>query len=54
MIVFTATTSTANVKAQITKPKIQITSGQTSVPAVKMETDDTLKRKREDEDYDVS
>ncbi|XP_020287329.1 transcription initiation factor TFIID subunit 9 isoform X2 [Pseudomyrmex gracilis] len=49
----TATTSTATVKTQITKPKIQITSGQT-LPVVKMETDETLKRKREDEDYDVS
>lgn len=53
MNIFTATTSTANVKTQITKPKIQITSGQT-LPVVKMETDETLKRKREDEDYDVS
>lgn len=52
----TATTGTAvttsAVKAQVAKPKIQITSGQT-MPAVKMEVDESMKRKREDEDYDV-
>lgn len=49
----TATTSTTAVKTQVTKPKIQISSNQT-LPAVKMETDETLKRKREEDDYDVS
>ncbi|XP_011165025.1 transcription initiation factor TFIID subunit 9 [Solenopsis invicta] len=49
----TATTSTTTVKTQVTKPKIQITSNQT-LPAVKMETDESLKRKREEDDYDVS
>lgn len=48
----TATTSTATVKTQVTKPKIQISSAQT-LPTTKMETDETLKRKREDDDYDV-
>lgn len=48
----TATTSTTAVKTQVTKPKIQISSAQT-LPTVKMETDETLKRKREDDDYDV-
>lgn len=47
-----ATTSTATVKTQVTKPKIQITSAQT-LPTVKTEADETLKRKREDDDYDV-
>jgi len=50
----TATTSTTTVKTQVTKPKIQITSAQT-LPSVKMEiSDNALKRKREEEDYDVS
>ncbi|XP_014475841.1 PREDICTED: transcription initiation factor TFIID subunit 9 isoform X2 [Dinoponera quadriceps] len=50
----TATTATTAVKAQVTKPKIQISSAPT-LPPVKMETEDSsLKRKREDEDYDVS
>ncbi|KMQ89809.1 transcription initiation factor tfiid subunit 9-like protein [Lasius niger] len=48
----TATTSTATVKTQVTKPKIQISSAQT-LPAVKVETEESLKRKREDDDYDV-
>lgn len=48
----TATSSSATVKTQVTKPKIQISSGQT-LPTVKTETDETLKRKREDDDYDV-
>ncbi|KAG5318179.1 TAF9 factor, partial [Pseudoatta argentina] len=45
-------TSTTTVKTQVTKPKIQITSNQT-LPSVKMETDESLKRKREEEDYDM-
>lgn len=49
----TAPTGTATVKAQVAKPKIQVSSGQT-MPPIKMETDDILKRKREDDDYDVS
>ncbi|XP_011700316.1 PREDICTED: transcription initiation factor TFIID subunit 9-like isoform X2 [Wasmannia auropunctata] len=49
----TATTSNTTVKTQVTKPKIQITSNQT-LPVVKMETDESLKRKREEDDYDVS
>ncbi|KYM77548.1 Transcription initiation factor TFIID subunit 9, partial [Atta colombica] len=48
----TAATSTTTVKTQVTKPKIQITSNQT-LPTVKMETDESLKRKREEEDYDM-
>jgi len=51
--IFTATTNTTTVKTQVTKPKIQITSNQT-LPAVKMETDESLKRKREEDEYDVS
>lgn len=39
-------------KAQVTKPKIQISSGQTG-PAIKLEMEDSMKRKREDDDYDV-
>lgn len=50
---FLAPTTTAAVKTQMTKPKVQISSGQT-LPPVKIETEDSsLKRKREDEDYDV-
>ncbi|XP_012539043.1 transcription initiation factor TFIID subunit 9 isoform X2 [Monomorium pharaonis] len=45
--------STTTIKTQVAKPKIQITSTQ-AMPAVKMETDESLKRKREEEDYDVS
>lgn len=49
----TATTSTT-VKTQVTKPKIQVTSVQT-MPPVKMEIEEaSLKRKREDDDYDGS
>ncbi|XP_031830444.1 TBP-associated factor 9 [Nomia melanderi] len=48
----TATTGPATVKAQVSKPKIQITSGQT-MPPVKMEIEDSMKRKREDDDYDI-
>ncbi|KAG7205889.1 hypothetical protein KM043_007818 [Ampulex compressa] len=48
----TATTGAAGVKTQVAKPKIQITSGQ-AMPPVKMEIDDSVKRKREDDDYDV-
>lgn len=48
----TATTGAATVKAQVAKPKIQISSGQT-MPPVKMEIEDSMKRKREDDDYDV-
>lgn len=51
--IFIAPTGTSTVKAQIPKPKVQITSGQT-MPHMKIETDDSVKRKREDEDYDVS
>ncbi|XP_043791036.1 transcription initiation factor TFIID subunit 9 isoform X2 [Apis laboriosa] len=40
------------VKAQVSKPKIQISSGQT-MPPVKMEVEEPMKRKREDDDYDV-
>ncbi|KAL0113643.1 hypothetical protein PUN28_012645 [Cardiocondyla obscurior] len=47
----TATTSTTTTKAPVTKPKIQISSNQTTV---KMETGESLKRKREEDDYDVS
>lgn len=39
-------------KAQVTKPKIQISSGQAG-PPVKVEVEDSMKRKREDDDYDV-
>ncbi|XP_076662574.1 TBP-associated factor 9 [Halictus rubicundus] len=48
----TATTGPATVKAQVTKPKIQISSGQ-AMPPVKMELEDSMKRKREDDDYDI-
>lgn len=48
----TATTGGATVKAQVAKPKIQISSGQ-AMPPVKMEIEDSMKRKREDDDYDV-
>ncbi|XP_017891501.1 transcription initiation factor TFIID subunit 9 [Ceratina calcarata] len=48
----TATTGGGTVKAQVAKPKIQISSGQT-MPPVKMEIEDSMKRKREDDDYDV-
>ncbi|XP_053981009.1 transcription initiation factor TFIID subunit 9 isoform X2 [Hylaeus anthracinus] len=47
----TAASGTATVKAQVTKPKIQITSGQT-MPPIKIE-EESMKRKREDDDYDV-
>nr|KAF7409139.1 hypothetical protein H0235_013991 [Vespula pensylvanica] len=49
----TAPTGTATVKAQIPKPKVHVTSGQT-MPPMKIEADDSVKRKREDDDYDVS
>ncbi|XP_050477355.1 transcription initiation factor TFIID subunit 9-like [Bombus huntii] len=49
----TATTGGATVKAQVAKPKIQISSGQT-MPPIKVEIEDSMKRKREDDDYDVS
>lgn len=42
----------ATVKAQVSKPKIQISSGQT-MPPVKVEVEEPMKRKREDDDYDV-
>ncbi|XP_076381894.1 TBP-associated factor 9 isoform X3 [Megalopta genalis] len=48
----TASTGPATVKAQVAKPKIQISSGQT-MPPVKMEMEDSMKRKREDDDYDI-
>ncbi|XP_017790150.1 PREDICTED: transcription initiation factor TFIID subunit 9 isoform X2 [Habropoda laboriosa] len=48
----TATAGAATVKAQVAKPKIQISSGQ-AMPPVKMEVEDSMKRKREDDDYDV-
>lgn len=35
------------------KPKIQIAGGQSSSFVNKMETNETAKRKREDDDYDV-
>lgn len=35
-----------------TKPKIQISGGQPT-PAIKIEAEETNKRKREDDDYDV-
>lgn len=47
-----ATTGSGTVKAQVTKPKIQISSGQAG-PPVKVEVEDSMKRKREDDDYDV-
>lgn len=53
MNIFVAATNTTSVKTQVTKPKIQITSNQ-SLSTVKMETDESLKRKREEEDYDMS
>ena len=52
MFKFIATTGGATVKAQVAKPKIQISSGQT-MPPIKVEIEDSMKRKRED-DYDVS
>ncbi|XP_066591703.1 transcription initiation factor TFIID subunit 9 isoform X2 [Prorops nasuta] len=48
----TANTGAATVKTQVAKPKIQITSGQT-MPTVKTECEESSKRKREDDDYDV-
>lgn len=49
---FLANAGSGTVKAQVTKPKIQISSGQTG-PAIKLEMEDSMKRKREDDDYDV-
>lgn len=46
------TTPSTTVKTQVMKPKIQVTQGQSAAP-VKMEVDETAKRKREDDDYDV-
>ncbi|KAF3425061.1 hypothetical protein E2986_04834 [Frieseomelitta varia] len=48
----TATAGGGTVKAQVGKPKIQISSGQT-MPPVKVEVEESMKRKREDDDYDV-
>ncbi|XP_015587903.1 transcription initiation factor TFIID subunit 9 [Cephus cinctus] len=48
----TGTPGVAAVKNQAAKPKIQITSGQ-AIPVIKMETEDSSKRKREDDDYDA-
>ncbi|XP_060820085.1 transcription initiation factor TFIID subunit 9-like [Bombus pascuorum] len=48
-----ATTGGTTVKAQVAKPKIQISPGQT-MPPIKVEIEDSMKRKREDDDYDVS
>ncbi|XP_012276880.1 transcription initiation factor TFIID subunit 9 [Orussus abietinus] len=48
----TGSTGTTTVKTQVAKPKIQMSTSQ-SVPSVKMEMDESLKRKREEEDYDV-
>lgn len=49
---FSAAGGGATVKAQVSKPKIQISSGQT-MPPVKVEVEEPMKRKREDDDYDV-
>jgi len=48
----TGSTTSGAGKAPAAKPKIQISSGQPST-TIKMETDETAKRKREDDDYDV-
>lgn len=49
---FSAAGGGATVKAQVSKPKIQFSSGQT-MPPVKVEVEEPMKRKREDDDYDV-
>ncbi|XP_012259851.2 transcription initiation factor TFIID subunit 9 [Athalia rosae] len=49
----TGSAGTAAVKSAVGKPKIQISSGQ-PVPVIKMETDESAKRKREEEDYDIA
>ncbi|KAK0088821.1 hypothetical protein PV325_010615 [Microctonus aethiopoides] len=53
--VFKFSTGTSGPSSSVTpatKPKIQIGSNQ-SAPVIKMETEDTLKRKRDDDDYDI-